>query len=99
MIIALLCDTLTHSCKSCKSCLKPCLSAKGGVLARKVCVAYICFLCSASGENQLANPQRRTTVVIEVVGDGMGVFDPTHNQSFVLNATSALVFQHWDGQT
>lgn len=47
----------------------------------------------------MANPQRSTTVVTEVVGDGLGVFDPTRNQSYVLNATSALVFQHCDGQT
>ncbi len=47
----------------------------------------------------MANPQRSTTVVTEAVGDGLGVFDPSRNQSYVLNATSALVFQHCDGQT
>ncbi len=47
----------------------------------------------------MANPQRRTTIVTQVVGDGLGVFDPKRNQSYVLNATSALVFQHCDGQT
>ncbi|HEY0737767.1 MAG TPA: PqqD family protein [Herpetosiphonaceae bacterium] len=35
----------------------------------------------------------------ETMGDGLGVFDPQRNQSYVLNATSALVFQHCDGQT
>lgn len=47
----------------------------------------------------MANPQRSTTVISEAVGDGLGVFDPTRKQSYVLNATSALVFQHADGQT
>ena len=47
----------------------------------------------------MANPQQCTTVVTEAVGDGLGVFDRTRNQSYVLNATSALVFQHCDGQT
>ncbi len=47
----------------------------------------------------MANPQRNTSVITEVVGDGLGVFDPNSQQSYVLNATSALVFQHADGQT
>ncbi|HEY0604036.1 MAG TPA: PqqD family protein, partial [Herpetosiphonaceae bacterium] len=47
----------------------------------------------------MANPQRSTTVITEAVGDGLGVFDPQRNQSYVLNATSALVFGHCDGQT
>ncbi|HEY0602799.1 MAG TPA: PqqD family protein [Herpetosiphonaceae bacterium] len=47
----------------------------------------------------MGNPQRNTSVITEAVGDGLGVFDPQHNQSYVLNATSALVFQHCDGQT
>jgi hypothetical protein len=38
-------------------------------------------------------------VITEAVGDGLGVFDRARNQSYVLNATSALVFQHCDGQT
>jgi hypothetical protein len=33
------------------------------------------------------------------VGDGLAVFDSVQEQSFVLNATSALVFQHCDGRT
>ncbi len=47
----------------------------------------------------MANPQRSTTIVTEAVGDGLGVFDTQRKQSYVLNATSALVFQHCDGQT
>ncbi len=47
----------------------------------------------------MANPQRSTTIITEAVGDGLGVFDRTRKQSYVLNATSALVFQHCDGQT
>jgi len=44
-------------------------------------------------------PQRITTLATEAVGDGLGVFDRERAQSFVLNATSALVFQHCDGET
>lgn len=44
-------------------------------------------------------PQRITTVATEAVGDGLGVFDSERAQSFVLNSTSALVFQHCDGKT
>ncbi len=47
----------------------------------------------------MTNPQRNTTVLTEAVGDGLGVFDPGRQQSYLLNATSALVFQHADGQT
>ncbi len=47
----------------------------------------------------MANPQRSTNVITEAVGDGLGVYDRTRKQSYVLNATSALVFQHCDGQT
>jgi hypothetical protein len=46
----------------------------------------------------MANPLRRA-VSTAVVGDGLSVFDREQRQSFVLNATSALVFQHCDGQT
>jgi hypothetical protein len=45
------------------------------------------------------NPLRSKTVVTEAVGDGLSVFDHEQNQSYVLNATSALVLQHCDGQT
>jgi len=44
-------------------------------------------------------PERITTVSTTAVGDGLAVFDSEQEQSFVLNATSALVFQHCDGQT
>ena len=47
----------------------------------------------------MENPLRSSTVSTEAVGDGLGVFDHEQKQSFVLNATSALVFQHCDGQT
>jgi hypothetical protein len=47
----------------------------------------------------MANPLKSSTVSTEVVGDGLGVFDREQKRSYVLNATSALVFQHCDGQT
>jgi hypothetical protein len=33
------------------------------------------------------------------LGDGLGVFDPAQNKNYLLNATSALVWQHCDGNT
>jgi hypothetical protein len=47
----------------------------------------------------MANPLKSTTVVTEAVGDGLGVFDPEQRKSYVLNATSALVFERCDGET
>ncbi len=47
----------------------------------------------------MANPLRSRAVATAVVGDGLSVFDREQTQSYVLNATSALVFQHCDGQT
>lgn len=47
----------------------------------------------------MTNPRRRSNMVSEVVGDGLAIFDPQQQQPYVLNATSALVFQHCDGQT
>ncbi len=47
----------------------------------------------------MINPLRSTNVVTEAVGEGVVVFDREQRQSFVLNATSALVFQHCDGLT
>ena len=44
-------------------------------------------------------PQRITGLSTEAVGDGLAVLDAGREQSYVLNATSALVFQHCDGQT
>lgn len=47
----------------------------------------------------MTNPRRRSSVISEVVGDGLAVFEPQQQQPYVLNATAALVFQHCDGQT
>lgn len=47
----------------------------------------------------MENPLRSRAVSTEAVGDGLSVFDHEQKQSYVLNATSALVFQHCDGQT
>jgi hypothetical protein len=44
-------------------------------------------------------PQKIATLATEAVGDGLAVLDTERKQSYVLNATSALVFQHCDGQT
>lgn len=44
-------------------------------------------------------PQRTTTLSTEAVGDGLAVFHRERGESYVLNATSALVFEHCDGQT
>lgn len=44
-------------------------------------------------------PQRITGLSTEAVGDGLAVLDAERKQSYVLNATSAVVFQHCDGQT
>src|SRR5579872_1477650 len=47
----------------------------------------------------MANPLRSTNVVTQAAGEGLNVFDRWQRQSFALNATSALVFQHCDGLT
>jgi hypothetical protein len=47
----------------------------------------------------MANPLRNRAVSTEAVGDGLSAFNHEQKQSYVLNATSALVFQHCDGQT
>jgi hypothetical protein len=47
----------------------------------------------------MGHPRKRMTVATEAVGDGLGVFDQLQQQAYVLNATSALVWQHCDGQT
>ena len=47
----------------------------------------------------MTNPRRNPAVSTAAVGDGLGVFDSHQKQSYVLNATSALVYQHCDGQT
>ena len=46
----------------------------------------------------MENPRKSSTVSTEAVGDGLSVFSHEQKQSYVLNATSALVFQHCDGQ-
>jgi hypothetical protein len=47
----------------------------------------------------MTNPRRNPDVSTAAVGDGLGVLDREQKQSYVLNATSALVYQHCDGQT
>jgi hypothetical protein len=47
----------------------------------------------------MTNPLKSRAVSTEAVGDGLSVFDHEQKQSYILNATSALVFQHCDGQT
>ncbi|MBV7332937.1 PqqD family protein [Chloroflexi bacterium TSY] len=47
----------------------------------------------------MSNPQKVTTVRTEAVGDGLGIYDYQRDESYVLNATSALVWQHCDGKT
>ena len=44
-------------------------------------------------------PQKIAALATEAAGDGLAVLDIERKQSYVLNATSALVFQHCDGQT
>jgi hypothetical protein len=43
------------------------------------------------------NPRSKATVRSESVGDGLAVYDAEQKQPYVLNATSALVFQRCDG--
>ena len=45
------------------------------------------------------NPKRVTGVITEELGDGLGVYHQQRGESYVLNATSALVWKHCDGQT
>jgi hypothetical protein len=47
----------------------------------------------------MANPLRSKAVSTAALGHGLSVFDRELRQSYVLNATSALVFQHCDGET
>jgi hypothetical protein len=44
-------------------------------------------------------PKRVTHVMIELVGDGLSVFDSQRNKYQVLNPTVALVWQQCNGQT
>jgi Coenzyme PQQ synthesis protein D (PqqD) len=47
----------------------------------------------------MENPRKRTTVTTAAGGDGLHVFDHQQQQTYALNTTSALVWQHCDGQT
>jgi hypothetical protein len=50
-------------------------------------------------ESYMENPRKRTTVATAAGGDGLHVFDQQQQQAYALNTTSALVWQHCDGQT
>ena len=45
------------------------------------------------------NPKRISGVITEDLGDGLAIYHQQRDQSYVLNATSALVWKHCDGQT
>jgi len=47
----------------------------------------------------MENPRKRTTVTTAAGGDGLHLFDHQQQQAYALNTTSALVWQHCDGQT
>jgi len=47
----------------------------------------------------MSNPQKSATVRVEAIGDGLGIHDWQRGTSFVLNATTCLVWQHCDGRT
>jgi hypothetical protein len=47
----------------------------------------------------MENPRKRTTVATAAGGDELHVFDHQQQQAYALNTTSALVWQHCDGQT
>jgi Coenzyme PQQ synthesis protein D (PqqD) len=47
----------------------------------------------------MENPRKINTVSTVALGDGLGVFDPAQNKTYLLNPTSALVWQHCDGNT
>ena len=47
----------------------------------------------------MENPRKRTTVATAAGGDGLHLFDHQQQQTYALNTTSALVWQHCDGQT
>ncbi len=47
----------------------------------------------------MKNLCKKTTVSTEAIGEGLAVFDPAQNKSYLLNATSALVWQHCNGNT
>jgi coenzyme PQQ synthesis protein D (PqqD) len=47
----------------------------------------------------MENPRKRTTIATAAGGDELHVFDHQQQQTYALNTTSALVWQHCDGQT
>jgi hypothetical protein len=47
----------------------------------------------------MENPKRILTVHTKAIGGGLAVYDERRQVSYVLNATSALVWQHCDGRT
>ena len=47
----------------------------------------------------MENPRKRTTVATAAGRDGLHLFDRQQQQTYALNTTSALVWQHCDGQT
>src|SRR5439155_26590592 len=50
-------------------------------------------------ESYMENPRKRTTVATAAGEDGLHLFDHQQQQAYALNTTSALVWQHCDGQT
>jgi hypothetical protein len=50
-------------------------------------------------ESYMENPRKRTTVATTASGDGLDLLDHQKQQAYALNTTSALVWQHCDGQT
>jgi len=47
----------------------------------------------------MENPRKKTTIATTAGGDGLHLFDHQQQQAYALNTTSALVWQHCDGQT
>src|SRR5258708_7380110 len=50
-------------------------------------------------ERYMENPRKRTTVATTTSSAGLDLFDLQQQQAYALNTTSALVWQHCDGQT
>jgi hypothetical protein len=50
-------------------------------------------------ESYMENPRKTTSVARTGSGDGLHLFDHKQQQAYALNTTSALVWQHCDGQT
>src|SRR5882724_3457865 len=50
-------------------------------------------------ERYMENPRKRTTVATTASSAGLDLFDHQQQQAYALNTTSALVWQHCDGQT